>query len=1550
MKSYSKRTIRADKHHPKITTTQKTTTARKRKQRKYKYNLFKTAKHNEKLPFRILTECNRFNLQNTISKSTAKPSEARFHRPRPSSCQNNLSNQPKTTKKLFSRPWTQKAENRQKRASSTGLKSSGANLRQNLHQRDLSQAYTYENGTYGWIQSARANNTNSEGTLFFRKEGGKSRQRRPPVSGTQSKKAQNQQDFESTKYGYLRKTMGSSTGFKARVDVMYSDPYQDEPRSRPKTRGILKNRKSADYRNQWISTQADQRRSFKQATEGTEGVKNTLGSARSKQRLGSGVSFQNENPAVTTLQNSPTKQMATEMQSLSHRNSPSRHQNTKNRRIVPFRSFRSTGKHIDLQYYKTLKKQYKQRCEADYEGIVGSLDLKIQKRPEEFPDLILGSEDMTQSPKTLCLSLNPQLKSHQAALGSGKQSNVVVVQGRDFAKYWEKVKDEALEDDSLSEKSITKLYNKTCKRFKRQKNPKNGEKFFEGNLNKNGNKHSKFSFKTRGGANRDPNQPTKSRFSYNPLQNSEAKKSGNLNTTLAERGLPTPTAVKLNTKFVSEPTILKSRRQKRLEKITKNTQKRDTISNKTHKNQSKASKNTKFRTLKISDLGSPVKSIKKFKSFNNLNVTLISVKREVSTPAFQKKAWKANAKGSKKTHEIVHYFIEEIEKRVEEPPQAPNQAENDGFLMRSRISSVEELTESSMASQNKQKSDSVATIFSGFDGDETLKDDLVGGKMKARGLDTPGLDSSQNRTGQMGAGNQRRLKASLNSSRDSSRYLMNTPRDGGQNGVDLSGRDPKLIQQQSGGGTKRNRDSSMLQKSSFAKKISNLRLNLDFANSKRRRTGFDSPSSFNRNKQEFGIDNQVFTPRTSFAQNPRRTNLKSELSNEIAQNVSPKKAPAVRIEKKVIEVVENAESKNSPSDRTKAKNQQEELQKKAKEHRISYYIYGKGEKQLKTEESESGTDSANRRVKTRDFLVLTREVCSKLSQAIYHLYRNLGSNYKLVSSYLLNAVRKISSNPELITQILLGERNLAVEITFLTPTYFFESLFLGTTLNKDYKNWADEELELEKRMKIKLACDFYYAKSLEFAKRKAMKARSHTIGFIGSPGTKKRKTTAFLSLLGKKEDGAGNGPKSGKIRARKTMAAETGLGAVESLSGVLRRGGSQVLNTSIDLQLKNRVKRILEAGVDLGNLETDPSAGRLNTVSSNTEDMVGGVLGKIEEEETEKKPEIENLGNGENDSPMPPQLHLLKRAISEQQIHPGKATPDILGAFSKPQPKKRKSKISASKGRRRSSRLSKAPKKRLSIIKQAKEPKKRQVKTEKTKLNLSKFSNLSQYMSYLRDNEAIPELKTKPSLQNKRKFVDKQKKYKITKNENATQHEKRVKGYFEKAMDHTGSIRQKFSFNSNFLHQNDWMNWDLDMFDFVLFEEYKMLQERIDSYVKRNRYRNFVKAKTNVIENFKSMEKIRVAMERKMVPYGIRELVLLKNDQSKKMSVNNFDDFRAHEVDIQDIAVKNRLNTDNLKFFSSHEHMLNRNFRKIVRVMNSKAEGYVNQMEIKMKN
>lgn len=137
--------------------------------------------------------------------------------------------------------------------------------------------------------------------------------------------------------------------------------------------------------------------------------------------------------------------------------------------------------------------------------------------------------------------------------------------------------------------------------------------------------------------------------------------------------------------------------------------------------------------------------------------------------------------------------------------------------------------------------------------------------------------------------------------------------------------------------------------------------------------------------------------------------------------------------KEVIEKKENGQiiskpSNNNPMYPTTPKNKEE-----SKDMQIKAYL---GEDNYKTQLAF--------KARTSNFFIKVVEECRMLSRTIHHLYLHLGSNYRKVSYFLQLMIHDISTDPILIKQILLGDQNLAVDITFLTPQYLFDSLFLGT--------------------------------------------------------------------------------------------------------------------------------------------------------------------------------------------------------------------------------------------------------------------------------------------------------------------------------------------------------------------------------------------------------------------------------------------------------------------------------------------------------------------------
>jgi hypothetical protein len=100
------------------------------------------------------------------------------------------------------------------------------------------------------------------------------------------------------------------------------------------------------------------------------------------------------------------------------------------------------------------------------------------------------------------------------------------------------------------------------------------------------------------------------------------------------------------------------------------------------------------------------------------------------------------------------------------------------------------------------------------------------------------------------------------------------------------------------------------------------------------------------------------------------------------------------------------------------------------------------------------------------FFTKVVEECRTLSRTIHHLYLHLGSNYRKVSHFIQVIIHDISTDPNLIKQILLGDQNLAMDITFLTPQYLFDSLFLGTGKGKNFKEMYEEQVDKQKKEKL----------------------------------------------------------------------------------------------------------------------------------------------------------------------------------------------------------------------------------------------------------------------------------------------------------------------------------------------------------------------------------------------------------------------------------------------------------------------------------------------------
>ena len=136
------------------------------------------------------------------------------------------------------------------------------------------------------------------------------------------------------------------------------------------------------------------------------------------------------------------------------------------------------------------------------------------------------------------------------------------------------------------------------------------------------------------------------------------------------------------------------------------------------------------------------------------------------------------------------------------------------------------------------------------------------------------------------------------------------------------------------------------------------------------------------------------------------------------------------------------------------------------------------------------------------------------------------------------------------------------------------------------------------------------------------------------------------------------------------------------------------------------------------------------------------------------------------------------------------------------------------------------------------------------------------------------------------------------------------------------------------------------MFDFRLYEEFKMLDKQIAEFVQGKRQQNFAKNEQMVLENLYSIGRIRKRMEDNMTRQemgNMGNVVYIGKNGLQKVEVADFNGAVAHHEDIIDLGRKNRININKLRFLSEHEKKLNEGFRNMIKGLYSQVDGFAQE-------
>lgn len=185
-------------------------------------------------------------------------------------------------------------------------------------------------------------------------------------------------------------------------------------------------------------------------------------------------------------------------------------------------------------------------------------------------------------------------------------------------------------------------------------------------------------------------------------------------------------------------------------------------------------------------------------------------------------------------------------------------------------------------------------------------------------------------------------------------------------------------------------------------------------------------------------------------------------------------------------------------------------------------------------------------------------------------------------------------------------------------------------------------------------------------------------------------------------------------------------------------------------------------------------------------------------------------------------------------------------------------------------------------------------------------------------------------------FYIKKARFKIHENEGHTNFKGRLKQYFEEGLknkkalsmiDHSVVIPEQTK---------------ISLFDFRLYEEFKMLDKQIAEFVQGKRQHNFTKNEQMVLENLYSIGRIRKRMEDNKTRSEMGKMstiVYINKNGLQKVEVADFKGAVAHTEDIIDLGRKNRININKLRFLSEHEKKLNEGFRNMIKGLYNQVDG-----------